>query len=140
MSTLKKATKRKSRKKGGVLADALHKLITDRHPHGLPLGTAAATMYGTDTKNHRERIYRLAGALRKNNIMVFCFGGRYHLCNHDGIRLLEVALKKQILAGSALQNALILRQKAIEAGLPAEQQQRLEDGYKELKRLAGNLL
>jgi len=133
------ATKRKPRKKG-VLADALHKLITDRHPHGLPLGTAAAIMYGADTKNHRERIYRLAGALRKNNIMVFCFGGRYHLCNKDGIRLLEVALKKQILAGSALQNAVLLRQKAIEAGLPTEQQQRLENSYMELKRLAGNLL
>ena len=65
--------------------------------------------------------------------MVFCFGGRYHLCNEDGIRLLEIALKKQILAGSALQNASILREKAIEAGLPAEQQQRLENGYKHLK-------
>ena len=132
--------KAKQKRKRGVLADALHKLIVDRHPHGLPLGTAAATLYSTDTKNHRERIYRLAGALRKNNIMVFCFGGRYHLCNEDGIRLLEIALKKQILAGSALQNASILRQKAIEAGLPAEQQQRLENGYKALKRLAGNLL
>lgn len=127
-------------KKRGVLADALHKLIIERHPHGLPLGTAAARLYGTDTKTHRERIYRLAGALRKYNIMIYCFGGRYYLCNDDGIRLAEVAVHKQLLAGSALQNALLLRQKAIEAGLPAEQHQRLEDGYKELKRIVGSLI
>lgn len=58
-------TKKKIR---GVLADALQRLILKYHPHGLPLGTAATTLYGSDTRTHRERIYSLAGALRKNNI------------------------------------------------------------------------
>lgn len=125
--------------KRGVLADTLHKLIEERHPQGLPLGTAATVLYGSDTKTHRERIYRLAGALRKNNIMVYSFGGRYHLCNDDGIRLAEVAVQKQILAGSNLQNAFLLREKAIEAGLPDEQRKRLDRAFGELKRVVANL-
>jgi hypothetical protein len=125
--------------KRGVLADTLHKLIEERHPHGMPLGTAATVLYGSDIKIHRERIYRLAGALRKNNIMVYSFGGRYHLCNDDGIRLTEVAVQKQILAGSILQNAFLLREKAIEAGLPDEQRKRLDKAFGELKRVVANL-
>jgi len=125
--------------KRGVLADALHKLIEERHPQGLPLGKAAAVLYGSDTKTHRERIYRLAGALRKNNIMVYSFGGRYHLCNDDGIRLTEVAVQKQILAGSMLQNAFLLREKAIEAGLPEEQRKRLDKAFGELRRMVASL-
>jgi len=123
----------------GVLADTLHKLIDERHPQGLPLSTATIVLYGTDTKTHRERIYRLAGALRKNNIMVYSFGGRYHLCNNDGIRLTEVAVQKQILAGSILQNAFLLREKAIEAGLPDEQKQRLDKAFGDLKQVVTNL-
>lgn len=123
----------------GVLADTLHKMIEERHPQGLPLSTAAINLYGSDTRNHRERIYRLAGALRKNNVMVYSFGGRYHLCNDDGIRLTEVAVQKQVLAGSILQNAFLLREKAIEAGLPDEQRQRLDKAFGELKRVVANL-
>lgn len=132
------AVKKKTRMRG-VLADALHSLILESHPHGLPLGTAATTLYSSDTRTHRERIYSLAGALRKNNIMVYSFGGRYHFCNDDGIRLTEVAVQKQILAGSILQNAFLLREKAIEAGLPDEHRQRLDKAFVELKRVVAGL-
>ncbi|MBE3588142.1 MAG: hypothetical protein IMW93_06240 [Thermoanaerobacteraceae bacterium] len=121
------------KRRGGVLADALHKLIEERHPNGLPVGQAAADLYGSDTKNHRERVYRLAGALRKNNILVYSFGGRYYLCNEDGLRLSEVAVQRQVLAASMLQNAFLLTERALEIGLPKEQRNRLEQSFNELK-------
>lgn len=120
--------------RGGVLADALHRLIEERHPNGLPVGHAAADLYGSDTKNHRERVYRLAGALRKNNILVYSFGGRYYLCNEDGLRLSEIAVQRQLLAASMLQNAFLLTARAMEIGLPKEQRNRLEESFNELKK------
>lgn len=130
---------KKGKPRRGVLADTLHKLIEERHPGGLDISLAAISIYGSDTKNHRERIYRLAGALRKNNIMVYSFGGRYYLCNQDAIRLCEVAVQKQVLAASILQNAFLLKNKALEVGLPAAQQDRLEKSFNELGKLVSKL-
>jgi len=127
------------KRRGGVLADALHRLIEKRHPDGLPVGHAAADLYGSDTKNHRERVYRLAAALRKNNVLVYSFGGRYHLCNKDGLRLTEVAVQRHILAISMLQNAFLLTEKAFEIG-PPEQKSRLEQSLKDLKQQIKRML
>jgi hypothetical protein len=81
-----------------VPADALLKLLEERHPKGLPVSEAAMILYSNDSLRSRTRVYGLARSLRKVGHLAYALGGVYHLCNGDPDKLLRVGERKETQA------------------------------------------
>ena len=116
------------------------RLIEERHPDGLPVSEATALLYGADSVANRQKVYRLARTLRQNNVMAFSFGGIYFLCDKDAAKLAEVAARRRAMAGSTLEAAFSMREKAKQAGLSGDQRRELEKQFAELKKQLLDLL
>jgi len=81
-----------------VPADALLKILIDRHPKGVPVSEAAMILYNNDGLRQRTRVYGLARSLRKVGHLAYALGGVYHLCNGDPDKLLRVGERKETQA------------------------------------------
>lgn len=118
--------------------------IRNHHPEGLEVGQAAILMYGSNSKENRERIYSLTGSLRKKGYNVYSIGGRYYHCDMDDRRMLEISMQKQVQkqvqAASIMQNAFLLKNKAEEMGIPEAQQFKLEKSFNELRKLTMKII